>query len=249
MKLLPLIGKVKSEIFKNAKPASIFLYGSYNSPEYLPGTSDLEIGVMRKKKEDVSSAVLRHIAQKYSTKKIRLRIYPYDIQGFEKGTINSPFTKSVFIRRTILTSKTICGEKIIENLPLPKITLIDAYREACFTTMRALSALFFLRADKMEETIEMTYKACLFATLSLEYLNGDFPIGFANIVKASKKLKLAPEERLLIHKAHKLRRGKLKLSKEEMYNFVFAVINYCSQTVEPRIKKQLEKRGDKILIR
>ena len=249
MKLLPIIEKVKGEILKKTKPASIFLYGSYNSSEYLPGTSDLEIGVLRKKKEYAPSTTLRHIAQKYSTEKVRLRIYPYDIRGFEEGTTNSPFTKSVFIRHTILTAETIWGEKIIENLPLPTITFLDAYREACFTTMRALSALFFLRANKMKEAIEMTYKACLFATLSMEYLNGDFPIGFADIVKASKKLKLSAEERVLIHNAHKLRRGKLKLSKEEMYNFVFSVMNYCSKTVESRIRRQLERRGDRILIR
>src|SRR3989344_8413951 len=123
MKLLPIIEKVKGEILKKTEPASIFLYGSYNSSEYLPGTSDLEIGVLRKKKEDAPSATLRHIAQKYSTEKIHLRIYPYDIQGFEKGTINSPFTKSVFIRHTILSSKTIWGEQIIEHFKLPVITL------------------------------------------------------------------------------------------------------------------------------
>src|SRR3989344_3282677 len=148
MKLLPIIEKVKGEILKKTKTASIFLYGRYNSSEYLPGTSDLEIGVLRKKKEYAPSTTLRHIAQKYSTEKVRLRIYPYDIRGFEEGTTNSPFTKSVFIRHTIASSRTVFGDKIIENFRPPTITLLDAYREACFTTMRALSALFFLRADK-----------------------------------------------------------------------------------------------------
>ena len=248
-KSLPLIEKVKSGILSKTKPASIFLYGSYNTSECMPGTSDLEIGVLRKKKEDAQSVVLRNIAERYSTKEIHLRIYPYDLKGFKNGTISSPFTKSVFIRHLILTSKTIWGDKIIENLPLPKITLLDAYREACFTTMRALSALFFLRAGKMEEAKEMTYKACLFGTLSLEYLNGDFPVGFNNIAKTSKKLELTSGERKIIRQAYKLRRGELKLSKEGMYNLVFAVITYCSQTAEAKIKKQLEKHGDKILIK
>ncbi|OGI19311.1 MAG: hypothetical protein A3J06_03610 [Candidatus Moranbacteria bacterium RIFCSPLOWO2_02_FULL_48_19] len=248
MKPLPIIEKVKNEILDKTKPVSIFLYGSYNTSEYLPGTSDLEIGVLRKNKGDVTSVVLRHIAEKHSTVKIRLRIYAYDLDGFKRKTINSPFTKSVFIRHLILTAKTIWGEAIIENLPLPKITLLDAYREACFTTMRALSALFFLRAGNMEEAQEMTYKACLFATLSLEYLNSDFPIGFANIIKASKKLRLTPGERKMLEQAHKLRKGKLRLPKEKMYNLVFSVITYCNQTVEARVREQPEK-GDRVLIK
>ena len=243
-----LIKKVEVAILASTKPTSIFLYGSYNTSDYLAGTSDLEIGVFREKEIDATSKVLRHIAEKYSIKNIRLRIYPYDINGFKNGNLKTPFTKSVFIRHTILTAKTIWGEKIIENLSLPSITLLDAYREACFTTMRALSALFFLRAGNLAEAKEMIYKACLFATLNLEYLNGDFPIGFQSIINVSKKLKLTPVQKNIINQAYKLRKGNLKLSKEQMYELIFSIINYCDQTVEQRIKEQLEIKGNKVLI-
>mgnify|MGYP001592354377 CR=1 FL=1 len=248
MKLDVLINKVKDEILFKTNPVSIFLYGSYNTTEYLPGVSDLEIGVFRKKKEDVPGEILREIARRYSTKKISLRIYGYDVSGLKRVKINSPFTKSVFIRHLILTSKTIWGKKVMENLPLPSISLIDVYREACFSTMRALSGLFFLRAENLAEATEMAYKACMFSTLSLEQMMGKFPVGFRNIVKLSKKLPLKPEERKLIKIAYGIRQRKTKLSKNQLSSFVFEVMTYCSQTVEERILEKL-KRGNKISVR
>ncbi len=236
------------EIVRKTKPVSIFLYGSYAANDYVPGVSDLEIGVLRKKKSDVSNRTLKAIAQKYSKRKsLTLRVYAYDLEGFKKGTVNSPFTKSVFIRHLALTSQTIWGKEIMERLVPPPLTLLDAYREACFSTMRVLAGLFFLRAGNTKEAYEMSYKACLFATLSLEYLNGDFPIGFGDIVKTSRKLRLTPKERRLIRDAHLMRNGKKKFSEEKMYDYIFDVMTYCSQTVEARIRMKL-KRGDRILI-
>ncbi len=246
MELESLINNLIAEIKEKANPVSIFLYGSYNTPEYLPGVSDLEIGVIKASEKSISK-ILREIAEKNSTKDIRLRIYSYELSKLQNGTIDTPFTTSVFLRHNILTSKTVWGEKIMENLPLPSITLIDAYREACFSTMRALSGLFFIRAGNLEEAYEMGYKACLFATLSLEYLQGEFPIGFGNIVNASKQLKLSEEWNNLISYAYDLRRNKIKPSTEEMFDFVFKVMSFCNQQVEQRIKAELIK-GDRVLI-
>ncbi len=248
MKTDEVVNKVVTEIARNTRPVSIFLYGSYATNDYVPGVSDLEIGVLRKKKSDVPNKTLRAIAQKYSRKNsLTLRVYAYDLGGFDKGTVDSPFTKSVFIRHLILTSQTIWGKEIMEHLAPPPLTLLDAYREACFSTMRILAGLFFLRAGNMREAHEMSYKACLFGTLSLEYLNGDFPVGFGNIVKASKKLQLTPKERKLIKDAYLMRNKKKKFSEEKMYDYIFGVMTYCSQTVEARIRLRL-KRGDRVLI-
>ena len=242
-----LIENVKNEIIRKADPLSVFLYGSYNTSEYLSGTSDLEIGVIKKGNKSISR-VLRKIAENHSSKNVRLRIYSYKLEGLKNLRVDSPFTKSVFVRHLILTSKTIWGEKIMENLSLPPIDLIDAYREACFSTMRALSGLFFLRANKINEAYEMGYKACLFATLSLEYLFGKFPIGFKNIVKNSKKLKLDRGSQKLINSAYNIRLNKIKPNQEEMHDFIFNTITYCNQVVEGKIRKELMK-GNRILIK
>lgn len=242
-----LIKETIEEIIDKTKPVSVFLYGSYNTPEYLPGVSDLEIGVIKTEEKSISR-FLRKIAEKYSTKKIRLRIYSYHLGRLRNLKVDTPFTKSVFTRHLILTARTDWGEKIMENLSLPPIDLIDAYREASFSTMRALSGIFFLRADKLEEAYEMGYKACLFATLSLEYLLGEFPIGFKNIVKFSERLELDDEWLKLIVFAHELRQGKIKPKKEEMYDFIFKTITYCNQVVEERIRAEL-KKGNKILVK
>ncbi len=242
-----IIDRAKQEIVQKTNPISIFLYGSYTTPDYLRGVSDLEIGVLKTGKKSISKT-LRTIAEKYSEKDARLRIYSYDLHKVKEETVDTPFTKSVFLRHLILTSKTIWEEQIMEELPLPSISLFDAYREACFSTMRALSAIFFLRAHKKDETIEMSYKACLFATRSLEYLRGEYPIGFQNIVKKSKKLNLDKEWKKLIEYAYNLRKGNVKPSKDELYTFSFNVITYCNQIVEERIKKEL-KKGDRIIVR
>ncbi|HLD85770.1 MAG TPA: hypothetical protein VI968_04395, partial [archaeon] len=199
-----IIEKIKQEIIKKTNPISIFLYGSYNTPDYLPGVSDLEFGVIKEDKVSISK-ILRNIADIYSTTDMRFRLYSYELEKLKNMTFDSPFTKSVFIRHLILTSKTTWGKQIVENLPLPPITLLDAYREATFSTMRALSGIFFLRTNNIEESNEMGYKACLFATLSLEYILGEFPIGFKNIVNTSKKLGLDKESNRLIEFAYKLR--------------------------------------------
>lgn len=222
------------------------MYGSYNTSEYLPGVSDLEIGVIKNSEKSISK-ILREIAEKNSTKDIKLRIYPYELNKLKNLTIDTPFTKNVFLRHLILTSKTVWGEEIMKNLPLPSITLIDAYREACFSTMRALSGLFFLRRGNLEDAYEMGSKACLFSTLSMEYLLGEFPIGFSNIVKVSTQLRLEERWNKLISYAYDLRRNKMKPNKEEMYDFIFKVMTYCNQRVEEAIRRELIK-GDKVLV-
>lgn len=238
---------VKKEVVSKIAPTSIFTYGSYNTPEYLAETSDVEIGVIKSGGEG-STKILKAVAKKHSTKETRLRIYPYDLEKLKNQTVDSPFTKTVLIRSLILTSKTIWGERIIENLPLPPITLLDAYREASFSTMRALSIIFFLRAKRLEEAYEMAYKACLFATLSLEFLLGEFPVGFKNILITSKELDINKSQKKLISFAYGLRDGEIKPTEEEMYDYGFKIITYCNQFVEEKVKKELIG-GDRVLVK
>lgn len=246
MQLKKLIETLKEEIIQQTNPISIFLYGSFNTSEFLPGTSDVEIGVIKGGEKSIFK-ILRTIAEKYSAQNIKFRVYVYDLKKLNNLTVDSPFTKSVFTRRLILTSKTIYGEKIIEDLPLPPISLIDAYREACFSTMRGYSGLFFLRSGKIKEASEMGYKACLFATASLEFLLGEFPLGFKDIVEISQRLNLDKEWDSLIEFAYKLRQNEIKPTREKMYNFIFQAITYCNQIVEGKIKSELQQ-GNKIII-
>jgi hypothetical protein len=242
-----LIEKVKNEIVQKTNPASIFTYGSYNGPDFIPGTSDIEIGVIKRKRGSISK-VLRGIAEKYSKKDLYFRIYPYYLRDLKSLKIDNPWTKSAFVRRLILTSKTIWGKKTIENLRLPSVDLIDAYREACATTERAMTGLYFLRVNKEKEAGEMGYKACLYATLSLEYLLGIFPVGFKNIVEDSKRLKLDKEWRNLISFSYDLRRGKMRPKKKELYDFIFQTITYCNKIAEEKTRNEL-KKGNRILIK
>jgi hypothetical protein len=242
-----LIEKVKDEIVQKINPISIFIYGSYNGPDFVPGASDIEIGVMKRNQKSISK-ILRNIAEKHSKKGLYFRIYPYYLKELKNHKIDTPWTKNAFIRRLILTSKTIWGKKIIEKLPLPSIDLVDAYREACVTTERAMTGLYLLRADKEKEAGEMGYKACLYATLSLEYLIGIFPVGFKNIVEASKKLRLDKEWRNLINFSYNLRTGKIRPKKKELYDFIFKTITYCNKIAEEKTRNEL-KGGNRILIK
>jgi predicted nucleotidyltransferase len=242
-----VVQRVINEIATKSKPISIFLYGSYTTGDYIARVSDLEIGVIREN-ESVRFVQLKKTASKFSSKKLNLRIYPYDLKKLKDGTVDTPFTKNVFIRRLILTSKTVYGKEVVENLSLPPITLLDAYREASVSTMRALNGILFLRNGLLKEGLEAAYKACLFATSSLEYAIGEFPIGFKEIVKISKRLDLKEEWCDLIQKSLKIRTGNLKLDEEKAMDFVFKVISYCNQVVEPRLLSELEK-GNRIVVK
>lgn len=242
-----LIEIIKQEIVKKTNPVSIFIYGSYSSKEYLFGVSDIEIGVIKKGERSVFN-ILKKIASKYSNDKFNFRLYSFHLESLERQKLDSPFTDSIFIRRLTLTSKTIWGKKIIETLALPSIDIIDAYREACFSTGRVLAGLILLRKNKSKEVCEIGSKACLFATASLEHLQGEFPVTFRDIVETSKKLKLNKKHQELIDFAYNIRLCKATPKKEELYNFFYETIKYCNQIVEERIKIEL-KKGNKILIK
>lgn len=247
MRLSDDLKKIKKEIVKETNPISIFTYGSYNTQDFIPEVSDLEIGVI-KKGERPFLGKLRKIASKHSTNKISFRIYSYHLKDLNSGKVDSPFTESVFIRRLVLTSKTIWGENVVENLPLPSIEIIDAYREACFSTARSLSALLMLRSGKKGEAKEISSKACLFATAALIYFKNLFPTGFKEIMDNLKYLDLSENQLNFVKSAYDLRTGKVELEKEDLYNFIFGVIKYCNQSVENEIKRELRKKN-RVLIK
>ncbi|XOB46465.1 MAG: nucleotidyltransferase domain-containing protein [Candidatus Nealsonbacteria bacterium] len=246
MKTEDLIKEIKEKIVKETKPISIFIYGSYVTKEYLPGISDVEIGVIKKGDRPVFR-ILRKITKKHSKKNVSFKLYSFHLEDLKNQRVDSPFTDSIFIRRLVLTSKTIWGKKVIENLPLPPIDIIDAYREACSSVTLALTGLLFLRENKLKEAHRIGSKACLFATASLEYLVGEFPIGLKNIVKTSRKLKLDKKWRELINFAYNLKLNKIKPKKEELYNFIYKTITYCNQIVEEKIRTEL-KKGNRVLV-
>ena len=247
MNLKRKIEKIKEEIVKKTKPLSVFIYGSYVTQDFLPGVSDVEIGVIKKGSRPVFKT-LKKIANKYSTNSTNFRIYSYHLEDLKRHKIDSPFTDTIFLRRLILSSKTIWGHSIIESIPLPFIDLIDIYREACFSTAMALSALFMVRIGNSEEASERVSKACLFATACLEYLNKEFPVTFKDILESSKSLKLNQKQKKLIKFAYNLRIGKKNPRQEELFTFIYETIRYCNGTIEERIKRDL-RRGNRIVLR
>lgn len=238
-----LLEKIKREIVKEANPVSIFTYGSFNTVNFVEGVSDLDIGVICKK--DVS-VKLRELAKKFSSPRLAIKIYRY--KTIELKSLNvTPFTKSVFVRQLILSAKTIYGKRVIEKMTLPKITLLDAYREASTSTFRVLAGLFLFRSEIKRWSLESTYKACLYATRSIEFLLGEFPIGFKEIYELSRKLKLEKRWKKLIKKAYDFRLGKIKPTKDMLEECIFETITFCNQIAERKIMGKLRK-GNKILV-
>ena len=247
MKLSDNLEKIKKEIVKETDPISIFTYGSYNTQDFLPGVSDVEIGVIKEGERPILKT-LRKIAGKYSANNFSFRIYSYHLKDLKSGKVDSPFTESIFIRRLVVTSETIWGENIVENLPLPSVEIIDAYREACFSTARALSGLLMLRSGKKREAKEISSKACLFATAALIYFENIFPAGFKEIRNNLENLDLSKNQVDLIEFAYDLRIRKAKVKEEDLYNFIFETIRYCNQLVENKIKRELKKKN-RVLIK
>ncbi|MEM2089770.1 MAG: hypothetical protein QXL88_01615 [Candidatus Pacearchaeota archaeon] len=99
------------------------------------------------------------------------------------------FSKKIYLRELILAGKTISGEKVIEKMKPPPITIIDLIQDLGFDLGYALASVVSHRnGDKITASTEF-YKSCLFGTRTLIILKlRVFPLTYNEILKNSKKL-------------------------------------------------------------
>jgi len=231
------IQKVLGDLYIKTSPVSIFIYGSRARKDFIK-SSDYEIGILYKPDKKISRSDL---AKKHSIKDLRL--YPFDYNEFIQNKLDTPFPKAVYMRGLIAKAKTLYGEKIVENMALPHIYLIDLLEEAVFQISRAYTAMLSQRENDNINARSGFIKSVLFGTRTLLILKKNtFPIEFDQIIKESESLKLHADYNLLIKHALEVRNGK-KLEP----NMFYKNISFLNQVVIKEIKDAL-KFGDKMII-
>ena len=233
------IDNILKKIIKLCNPASIFLYGSRARTDFLK-RSDYEIGVLIPEN--------RYITRSQIKKNIsvpNINIYPFRLENFSKGVIDTPFQKSIYLRELVLAGKTLYGEKIIENMKLPTITVVDLIQDLRFNIGYALASVNSHRNnDKRTASLEF-YKSCLFGTRNLLILRKKkFALTYDDIYNSSKEINLDIYSRL-VKKAYKCRPGKNKYSEHDL----FENISYLNRFMEPQLIKYFEKNGNKVVIK
>jgi hypothetical protein len=229
------IRAIATEIAQEVRPVSIFLYGSYGTQEFVKD-SDIELGVIHEGGPIFDK--LQGIAARH--RRDQLHVYPYREAKMRDLSLDTPFTPSIFVRLLAENGRTVWGKEIVEKLPKPEVRLLDIYREAAFCTSQALAALFFARAGRYREAKGLAIKACLFAAMALEMLDGGFHPQFKEVVD-----NYGGPDRELVRRAYRAR-GEY-MEEGEILDMVFDAITYCNQVVEKRMREELEK-GNRVLI-
>ncbi|MFH0952221.1 MAG: hypothetical protein V1838_03445 [Patescibacteria group bacterium] len=165
-------------IVEKLDPRSIFLYGSHSRAEAESG-SNFEVGVIRRVGKNWHRHELFDILEKYPT----IHGYAFDESSLRAGHVDAPYPETIFIRELIITGRTIHGEKVIESLKAPAITLIDLNNRIHFDMGVALTSLDAWRRHENRTAKDALIKSCLFGTRAyLIYKNNSFVPTFERVV-------------------------------------------------------------------
>ncbi|OGN09038.1 MAG: hypothetical protein A3J46_00255 [Candidatus Yanofskybacteria bacterium RIFCSPHIGHO2_02_FULL_41_11] len=228
--------KVLDDIESVCEPVSIFLYGSRARTDST-SFSDYEIGVLIPEDRYVGRSVVRG-----AVKDSRVSVYPFRLEQFQAGNPDTPFNKKIYMRELIASGKTLRGKRIIEEMQLPSIEVLDALSDAQFNLGYALAATIAHR-DGSEQTANLLfYKSCLFGTRALVIeKTGKVPATYDDILKEAEKLDLG-EYTNLVKAAYESRQtGKYDPQ------LLFKNISYINQLVVPNLSSRL-KDGNAVLV-
>jgi predicted nucleotidyltransferase len=128
-KLDPIITDIK----ELCDPVSIFLYGSRGRTDFLVD-SDYEIGVLIPRNRYIGVIRIRESIPLAD----EVHVFPFELEDFLAGIIDTPFQKSIYLRELALSATTLAGENIVENLIPPPIKVIDLIQEVRFNLGYAL---------------------------------------------------------------------------------------------------------------
>jgi hypothetical protein len=231
--------QIAQELLKFTNAKSIFLYGSRARADFQV-KSDYEIGVLIDKKHYIGRA---EITSRFNEKGVN--IFPFHYEDFIAGNPDTPFQKSIYLREIIEAGKTLAGEKVIENLKLPEIRLLDVIQDVRFNLGYALAATHSYRNGD-NETAELHFaKSCLFATRDyIIFKTKRFLVSYEDIVKASEELDLQEYQALPVSAA-KLREQKEKIDIKKL----FQNISYLNKFIEIELLNAFKDNGNEILVK
>lgn len=231
--------KIAEEILKLTDAKSVFLYGSRSRSDFYPD-SDYEIGVLMEKNKYVSRDEIKN---HFNIKGVN--IFPFRYEDFVVGNIDTPFQKSIYLREIIEAGKTLAGEKIIENLKLPEIKLLDIIQDIRFNLGYALASTHSYRnGDNATASLHFA-KACLFGTRDyIIFKTGKFLISYDDILQASREIDLEEYQDLPDY-AFRLRKREIDIEDKKL----FQNISYLNKFIESQMLTVFNSEGNKVLVK
>lgn len=230
--------QIAQELLKFTNAKSIFLYGSRARADFYD-ESDYEIGILMEKSKYVGRAeIKKHFSEK------GVNVFPFYHEDFIAGNPDTPFQKSIYMREIVEAGKTLAGEKVIENLKVPEIKLLDLIQDVRFNLGYALAATHSYRnGDNATASLHFA-KSCLFGTRDyIIFKTGNFLISYDDILAASKKLDLQ-EYKDLPDYAFQLRKRGTDIDDKKL----FQNISYLNRFIEAELLTAFEKSGNKSLV-
>lgn len=222
------------ETLKQFNPISIFMYGS-QANNSTNEDSDYEIGVVFSDDKYINRSTIKQQCpdKQYS-------IFPFKKSELLNHSIDTPFQKEIYIASLISgNAKTIYGEKIIENLSLPKIEKCELLMDSSFNLGYALSAVRLMKSGNIELANEFLYKSMFYATRNLIFaFKGKLISGYNNIYDQSKQLDIPSEYVALLELGYKLRNKQIAEVEDNMF---YKNISYINKYVIPQIKQRFDK--------
>ena len=141
---------------KPMNPKSVFLYGSQARGD-ATSKSDYEVGVIFDDDKYVSRREVHSQVQIPN-----VRVYPFKVTELQKGTFDTPFQRTIYLRELVEGGETIEGEEVIEKLTPPLITTLDLIQRIRFDIGYSLAAVLSNRSGDTKTTLEEFFKSCLF---------------------------------------------------------------------------------------
>ena len=233
------IQAIIDKIEKEAKPVSIFIYGSRARNDFRED-SDYEIGVLFNRDKRWERLQLARLHNNPN-----VNIYPFVLEDLLQYKIDTPFPKAIYLKELVEESVTVAGDKTIQQLQSPEIKLSDLIEVIVFETSYALGALLSTRKNDLFTASVQFTKAVLFAVRALVILeSGKFPLTYKEIYEESKKLEFLDDNaKNVINHANDVR------NEESIQpELVYKSLKFLNQVAYPRIKDQLKIQDRVILL-
>lgn len=231
------IQEVFDKINEQAKPISIFIYGSRARGDFKKN-SDYEVGVLFNREKKWGRRELKQLHNLEG-----LNLYPFVYEDFIKYSLDTPFPRAVYLRELLEGAKTVVGKKVVEDMKLPAVKVSDLLEVGTFQIAYALGAVLSSRQeDWITASIEFT-KSVLFGARVLVILEEKkFPLEYGEIAEHALKLELESQYKDLIRHAIEVRKG-VKIDPLQLYTN----ITFLNQVVLQKVKDEL-KKGNRILL-
>jgi len=190
---------------------SVFLYGSRARGDNLPD-SDWEVGVIFNEEKYIPR---RQLA---SLQTDGVVIYPFKYAELAAGIADVPFTRSIWLTELITSAKTIGGEELTSQIPLPKITTYDIVSDNSFYKARSLDAMIAQREGHDSLARDLFVKSALLGARALILSEGlQFPKNYPEIVRIASPL-LNTESQAILSRALEMRTNKNIVTANEAFD-------------------------------